>query len=147
MRPILRLFFVCEDAVVNFLPQQADLQFGWWEIRKPLFHVWMPDGFSQGLLVPELCLYYQLTGGHGDYHLFFEFEQLDLAMPKKTRKLKGWGPIHVHCPDRLAVIEDVVTLSDIPFPKPEMYRFSVKESGETLVGGETYLNVFSGDHQ
>ena len=45
------------------------------------------------------------------------------------------------------MIEDVVTLSDIPFPNPEMYRFSVKESGETLVGGETYLNVFSGDHQ
>jgi hypothetical protein len=31
------LFFPCDDAAVNVDRTTNDLQYGWWEIRKPLY--------------------------------------------------------------------------------------------------------------
>ena len=145
--PNLNLFFPCEDASVNVSHTTGDLQYGWWEIRKPLYHVHMPAGITKGFGTPELCVYYQLSNGAGDYNLLVEFYQLDLAEPKKTKKLMWSEPITVHCENELAVIEDIVVLKKVPFPKPGQYQFVMKESGQVLPGGECYLRVFAGEPQ
>lgn len=76
-----------------------------------------------------------------------ELRLLDLAVPKKAMLLAWSDAIQIHCENELAVVEEVVTLKKVPFPRPGIYQFTIKESGEALEGGECYLHVFSGDSQ
>ncbi len=145
--PHLVLFFACEDAVVDSPKDTLDLKFGWWDIHKPLYHAYMPPGIRKGFGTPELCLYYQLSGGTGDYNCMVEMHQLDLAVPKKNKLWYWTKPFAVHCPDQLAVVEDVVVLEQVIFPTPGLYQFRMKEGGRVLSGGECYLRVFAGESQ
>ncbi len=143
--PSLVLFFACEDASIDKPPNAPNFLFDWWTICKPLYHVFMPVGIKKDFGTPELCLYYQLTGGQDDYHCVVEMWQLDLLVPKKNRLWLWSDPFDVYCENELAVIEDVVVLKRVPFPTPGLYQFRMKEGGRVLPGGECYLRVFPGE--
>ena len=145
LRPSLALFFACEEVSLNVTEADGDLQFGWWEIRQPLYHVFTGTGIAKGFKLEELKLYFHLTDGMGEYRLLVEMRQLDLSQPKSDRLLL-WSDYHIlSCRHPLSVIEDVIILPQVPFPTPGLYQFQMKESGQVLPGGECHLRVFAGD--
>ncbi len=147
--PEVSLFFPCEDAVVNVDSETRDLKYGWWEIRRPLYHVWMQPGVSKWFGVPELPLYYQISGGRGKYSVIAELLLLDLAEPSNSGAWLRTDPVTLSLPDQLAVSEEVIVMKHVVFPEPGMYQFNLKWRREgqedvLLPGGTCYLRVFSG---
>ena len=141
--PNLVLFFACEDAAVNIDETVGDLQYGWWELKKPLYHVYNPVGSKQ--TIPELCLYYQLSGGVGEYKLTAEFRRLNLAEPKKTLLLMRSDFVSVFCNNTFAVVEDAIVMREFEYPTPGHYQFTIRCDGIVLDGGTWYLRVSQED--
>jgi len=151
IKPIVNVFLPCEEAATNVDCVALDLKYGWWEIRRPLHTVQMPAGRKKGYLCPEISLYCQLSGGVGNYWVMAELWQLNLLEPQRSKRLM-WSDYvavefenRVDAEDRLAVWEGTIRLVKVPFPKPGMYQFQLKESGLILQGGESYLRVLEGE--
>jgi hypothetical protein len=143
--PKLHLFFPCQDAAINLDKHTNDLQYGWWEIQKPLNHVYFPAGVKKGFCASELGIFYQLSSGLGDYQFFIELHELDLATPKRDRLHARSESVNLRCSNELEIFENVVIMKDVPFPKPGMYRLRMLHSGNVLEGGEFILRVFAGE--
>ncbi len=142
--PQVTLFFPCKEAAVNMAPTSTDLQLGWWEIKRPMYHVYMERGKKKGFGVNILFLYYQISSGRGDYHLTAEYRPVDLANRREPYTLMRTDPFRVHFENELTVVEDAVTFRKAPFPRPGMYIFTLRWNGTILPNGECYLRVFEG---
>lgn len=146
MRPTVRLFAVCADAMLNG-PPDGDLTAGWWELVNPYHTVWMPPGVSRGFMAERLYVYAQLTDGLGTFSLGVSVEQLDLASPQRDRLVGRSNPVAIKFEEEWDVHEVLFRLVDVPFPRPGRYRFRLLAGGVELDGASTELRVLSGEEQ
>ncbi len=144
VRPMVRFFAVCADAVLS-VPKSMDLLDGWWELHNVLHTVWMPPGVTKNFCVKELFVYAQLTDDVGEYNLGVTVEEADLANPKRNRLMGRSEPSMVRFKDTWEVAEVMVTLFRIPFTRPGQYHFKMMEGGEELSGGSCFLCVMKGE--
>lgn len=68
--PIVRLFFVCAEAVFE-LEEEV------WSLKAPLHTVKFPPGIKGNFRQEELWLYAQLTDGLGDFNLSVQLQHLE----------------------------------------------------------------------
>src|SRR2546423_427124 len=127
--PFVRLFFACDDAVIDL----ADMK---WGLKNPWHTVWMPPGVTENFGLEELWLYAQLTDGVGEYGLTVEVrnyetgERLGRSAPHRHEFVGG---------EQLLVTEFVFHLTRVPFPTPGLYVFGLMANHAELDGGTSYL--------
>jgi len=126
VKPIVRLFFPCEDAVL-------DMEDGAWTLRNPLHTVSLPPGVTG---VGEIWLYAQLTEGVGTFNL-----SVEMRNEEGIRIGKRSPPSNRNFPGGVAVVEEVFHLVNVPFPRPGLYEFVLLANHAELEGGKTYLRV------
>ena len=135
VRPIVRLFFPC-DAIT---PDPTD---GKWVVKNPWHTVQMPPGVSRKFGQEEILFYSQLTNGLGEFSLGVVMQAYGGSVvfgqskpEKRTFTTAG----------RLEVVEVKFEMTQVPFPKPDLYVFRLIAGGVELEGGIAYLRVVAGE--
>jgi hypothetical protein len=126
VKPIVRLFFPCEDATL-------DLEDESWTLKNPLHTISLPPGATG---VKELWLYAQLTEGVGTFNL-----SVEMRTEEGIRIGKGSPPSSRSFPGGVAVVEEVFHLVNVPFARPGLYEFVLLANHAELEGGKSYLRV------
>jgi len=131
VKPVVRLFFPCDEAVL-------DLADGKWMLKNPWHTVAMPPGVAGDFVQQEIWLYAQLTGGLGTFYLSVHLHDED-----GTRIVKS-QPFARDFPGGLIAVEEVFHLIDIPFDRPGLYEFKLLANHAELEGGTVNLRVLQG---
>jgi hypothetical protein len=132
VKPIVRLFFACDEAIL-------DLTDGKWTLKNPWHTVAMPLGITGNFCQEEMWLYAQVVGGVGTFRFTVELRDeaglvVGRSKPSEERDLSGGN----------AVFEEVFHLTRVPFDKPGNYEFKLLGNHAELEGGTAYLRVLSG---
>lgn len=132
--PVVRLFFPCDQAVLDL----TDMK---WSLKNPWHTVQMPPGVSEKFAQRELWLYAQLTGGLGDFNLAVELRDGDtgarIGRPSQPERFEFVG-------GRLTAVEVVFKMVNVPFPKAGHYVFKLLANHAELEGGTSELRVLPG---
>jgi hypothetical protein len=131
VKPVVRLFFACDEAVL-------DLEEGKWTLKNPWHTVAMPPGVTKNFCQKEVWLYAQFTGGVGTFSLSVHLLD-DAGVVVGKSKPSLW-----ELSGGNQVFEEVFHLIDVPFPRPALYEFRLMGNHAELEGGMTYLRVLSG---
>ena len=136
-RPVVRQFMICERAELN---DSADK----YTLIDPLAAVQMPAGKVKGHVVAEFALYFQLSDGLGTFDLCVEMWSDHAGPAFEGKPIFRSGVVRQLFPHKLTVVELAFTLTDVPFPKPALYEFIVRASGEVLRGESGFIRVLPG---
>lgn len=132
--PTVRLFFPCDEAIL-------DLADGKWSLKNPWHTVQMPPGVTEKFGQRELWLYAQLTGGRGEFNLSVELRDIDfdtrIGRPSEPERREFTGR-------ELTAVEVVFRMVHVPFPRAGQYAFKLLANHRELVGGVSYLRVLPG---
>jgi hypothetical protein len=132
--PIVRLFFPCDDAVL-------DLQDMKWSLKHPWSTVAMPPGVRENFGQEFIWLYAQLVEGVGEFMLSVEMRDYETGQWLGRSRPEPWD---FAGGDQLAVHEVVFEMVNVPFPRPSLYVFQVMANHAELEGGTAFLRVFPG---
>lgn len=132
--PVVRLFFPCDEAVLDL----ADMK---WSLKNPWHTVQMPPGVTERFGQRELWLYAQLTGGLGEYKLTVELHDMDSGVrignpsqPERVEFVRG----------QLQAVDVVFRMVNVPFPKAGHDVFKLLANHTALQGGTAELRVLPG---
>ncbi|MBX9627317.1 MAG: hypothetical protein K2X82_26175 [Gemmataceae bacterium] len=134
VKPVVRLFFPCDDAVI-------DLADGKWMLKNPWHTVGMPPGVREKFGQRLIWLYAQLTDGVGEFDLTVELRNYDTGERLGRSKPERWD---FAGGDQLTVHEVVFKMENVPFPTPGLYVFQLMANHAELDGGAAYLRVYPG---
>jgi len=134
VKPIVRLFFPCDAAVIDLADNK-------WELKNPWHTVAMPPGVTEKFGQKELCLFAQLTDGVGDFNLSVELRNFDSGIRLGRSNPEPWD---FAGGDQLTVHEVVFKMTNVPFPTPGLYAFHLMANHAETEGGVAYLRVFPG---
>lgn len=131
VKPIVRLFFPCDEALLDLDDQK-------WTLKNPWHTVAMPPGITGNFIQEEIWLYTQFTGGVGTFdfsvHLMNE-EGLVIGKSKPSRWELSGG---------IEVFEEVFRMTHVPFVRPGLYAFKLMANHAEIEGGTAYLRVLRG---
>jgi hypothetical protein len=133
VKPVVRLFFPCDEARLDSTDQK------WW-LKNPWHTVQMPPGISENFAQEEIWLYAQLTGGVGTFRFSVRLQEetghvIFKSKPSDERELSGGNQ----------VFEEVFHLTRVPFDTPGLYEFKLLGNHAELEGGIAELRVFPGE--
>jgi hypothetical protein len=144
--PIVRMLFVCNDAVFHQADDKANL---WqWQLTEPLTSVRYPPGVMGNFDVEQLFLYAQFTQGVGEFDLCVQMQRIEFdgvteaishSIAKSDLRRIDFGGI-----DRLDTCDFVFDLTMVPFDAAGIYRFSVWSNYIQLPGATAELRVLDG---
>jgi hypothetical protein len=132
IKPVVRLFFACDEAILDLADQK-------WTLKNPWHTVAMPPGVTGNFAQEEIWLYAQLTGGLGTFRFSVQLRDetgrvVGKTKPSDERALSGGNQ----------VFEEVFRLTRVPFDKPGLYEFKLLGNHADLEGGTAYLRVLPG---
>ncbi len=132
IKPVVRLFFPCDEAVLDLADDK-------WTLKNPWHTVAMPPSVTGNFVQEEIWLYAQLNGGVGAFRFSVQFRNetgrvVGKSKPSDERNLSGGNQ----------VFEEVFHLTRVPFDKPGLYEFKLLGNHADLEGGTAYLRVLSG---
>lgn len=134
VKPIVRLFFACDEAIL-------DLQDEKWTLKNPWCTVAMPPGVTEDFCQEEIWLYAQLTDGLGKFdlsvHLYDETGRRVGRSPPYPREFPGGS----------VTVEEVFHLTEVPFDRPGVYEFRLLANHAELKGGVFTLRILPGEIQ
>ncbi len=133
-RPTVRLFFACDSLTQDPTDQK-------WVIKNPWHTVAMPQGVTRNFGQRLIQLYAQLTDGVGSYNLGVELRRFQSTMVLGRSNPE---PRTFDAANQLAVHEIVFTMTNVPFPVPDLYEFRLMADGNVLDNGLYYLRVLPG---
>lgn len=101
----------------------------------------MPAGKSERHIEASLYLYAQLTEGVGEFNFSVQMRVFEANIT-----LGNKGPVSKlqFSEDRLEVLEEVFHLTNVPFPRPDLYEFKLIANHAELEGGSCFLRVLAG---
>lgn len=134
VKPIVRLFFACDAAVIDLADER-------WMLKNPWHTVWMPSGVRGGFGPRVIWLYAQLTDGLGDSNLTVELRNYDTGERLGRGEPERWD---FDGEDRLTVHEVVFKMTNVPFPVPGLYVFQLMANLAVMADGTVYLRVLPG---
>jgi hypothetical protein len=136
-RPVVRQFMLCERA-------ELDAKKELYTLYNPLVVVQMPPGKAKGHTQKKFGIYTQLSDGFGEFDACVEMWS-DHAGPAFEGRPIIRSPVQrLTFPHKLTVVEWVVELTDVPFPKPALYEFVVRAGGEIVRGETGFIRVLPG---
>jgi hypothetical protein len=110
VKPVVRLFFPCDEAVLDTTDEK-------WTLKNPWHTVAMPPGVMKDFCQEEIWLYAQFSGGVGTFylsvHLLDDTGRVLGKSPPALWELSGGNQ----------VCEEVFHLTKVPFPRPGLYEF------------------------
>jgi len=131
VKPIVRLFFPCDEAILD----SADNK---WTLKNPWHTVAMPPGTTHNFCQEEIWLYAQFSGGVGTFylsvHLMDDKGFVIGKSPPSLRELSGGNQ----------VFEEVFHMTRVPFARPGLYEFKLMANHAEMEGGTAYLRVLPG---
>lgn len=136
-RPVVRQFMICRrvepspggDALV---------------LTDPLTVVQMPKGRVKGHVQKEFALYFQLSDGLGEFDLCAAMWSDHAGPALEGKPIVRTRVMRQAFTDKLTVVEVAFKLEEVPFPKPALYEFVIRASGEILRGETGFIRVLLG---
>lgn len=132
--PIVRLFFACDSAIIDLSDEK-------WLLKNPWHTLAMPPGVKEKFVQMVIWLYAQVTDAVGEFNLRIQLQTKDGFVLGAS----DVQPVVFPGTDRLAVFERVFKMTDVPFPRPDVYEFRLIANYAELEGGKFELRVLEGD--
>jgi hypothetical protein len=136
-RPVVRQFMICEKAELNAKAEKYTLV-------DPLVVVQMPRGKVKGHTQKRFSIYLQLSDGLGEFDACVEMWSDHAGPAFEGRPIVRSPIVRLVFPHKLTVVEWVVELTDVPFPKPALYEFVVRAGGDIVRGETGFIRVLPG---
>jgi len=121
IKPIVRLFFPCDDAILDIEDEK-------WTLTNPWHTLSMPTGITGGFRQEEIWLYAQLTGGVGTFNLSVHLYD------ERGKRLGQSRPLPREFEGGITVVEEVFHLTNVPFDGPGIYEFRLQANHAELEG-------------
>jgi hypothetical protein len=134
--PSVRLFFPCEQAVLEFDDDGED---GRWVLTRPLHSATLPADVTENFMQHEIWFYAQLIGGIGKFKMSVALSTEDGYWLRKSET----EAVDFLRADHLAVYEAVFRMTDIVFPRPGFYEFKLLANHVELPGGSASFTIFT----
>ncbi len=129
--PVARLFFPCDEA-------DWSSKLNAWVLTHPRHTAALPPGATFPFRATRLWLYAQLTGGVGAFNLSVQFSDyasgVILGRTRPEYRTYPGG-------QQWRIAEEVFEVTNLPFPRPEVYVFHLMANFTRIKGGTAYLRV------
>ena len=131
VKPIVRLFFACDEAVLDMEDEK-------WTLKNPWHTVAMPQGVAEDFCQEEIWFYAQLTEGVGTFNLSVELrDEAGLRVGRSKPSIREF-------PGGMVMVEEVFQLTKMEFARPGLYEFVLLANHAELEGGRSYVRVLPG---
>ena len=131
VKPIVRLFFPCDEAIFDIADEK-------WTLKNPWHTVAMPPGITANFYQEEIWLYAQFIGGVGEFYLSVHLMD-DAGQVVGRSKPSLW-----ELAGGIQVCEEVFHMTNVPFARPGLYEFKLMANHAEVEGGTVYLRVLPG---
>lgn len=131
VKPIVRLFFPCEEALY-------DPVHGKWSLTNPLHTIEMPPGVQSDYVTDEFWLYAQLSGGVGTFNISVQLVEESGVILRRT------VPLSWTMTGGFEVVQEVFQMPPTRFPRPGVYALKLIANHAELDGGISFLRVLGG---